>query len=229
MEFKSIYQWLNEEGEDNDNRSLIVLYPGSFKPMTGGHLGLIKKYTDNSRVSQFKLLIGPGVRDGIDQNLAFEVATILLKDNPKVIIEKVDPNLKSPITTAYEYVFHATPGIYALAASNKGDDYTRVLDFVKSLSEGGKYFSKLPENVSVEELAVDINPLFYKGRTDEKEGTPISASILRKDLRKLLECEQGECPEYEKNLSNFVANYPGVNRDKVNAVLDILKKHMRSI
>jgi hypothetical protein len=231
MGFKSIHQWVNEEDDDKivSNESLIVLYPGGFKPLTGGHLSLIKKYTDNERVSQLKLLIGPGIRDGIDQNIAFEIATILLSDNQKVQIEKVDPALMSPLRTAYEYVLHAPPGIYALASSNKGDDYKRVLDFVKSLTKGGKYFEKLPENVSVEELSIDINPLYYKGRTDEKENTPISASVLRADLKKLLNCEQGECVDYETNLGNFTTNYPGINRDKIDQILDLLKKHMRTI
>ena len=41
MAFRSFKNWkLNE----NDSDGVTVLYPGGFKPMTGGHLDLIKRY-----------------------------------------------------------------------------------------------------------------------------------------------------------------------------------------
>ena len=221
MKFISINEWLNEE---TISERFIVLYPGGFKPMTGGHLDLIEKYAHKDNVKEVLVLIGALERDGINQDTSYEIANILLKSKDKIIVEKVDannPKMRSPLATAYEYVAHADQGVYTLAASNKGGDYKRVLDFIEQHQKDGKYFEKLPEGVEVKELIINSDPLCYKGRTDEFDGKPISASILRNDLAKLKKAEKFS-DEYDNLLNNFCRNYPDVDRDKIDQIIEIL-------
>ena len=57
---------------------IIVLYPGSFKPLHGGHLELIQRYNDNPSVEYIRVLVGPGIRDNIDQKIAVKIAEKLI-------------------------------------------------------------------------------------------------------------------------------------------------------
>ena len=77
---------------------ITVLYPGSFKPMTGGHVSLIKKYAEDPRVKEVQVLIGPGIRNGIDQDLAYQISRTLLEDVPKVKI--LPSEYATPILTS---------------------------------------------------------------------------------------------------------------------------------
>ena len=177
MYFKSYKNWLQE----NKSNGVIVLLPGGFKPLSAGHISLIKKYVSHPNVKEVKVLIGPGIRNGIDQNTSLKIAEELLASFNDVSIEAV--KYPSPLLTAYKYIVEeAEPGTYALAGSKKGNDYVRVTNFVRDFARNGKYEDMKPKDVAVMELDVDTEPLTYKGRTDEKEGQPISASILRADV-----------------------------------------------
>ena len=190
MSFKSIKNWLAEESQYD--KGVTVLYPGGLKPMTGGHLDLIRRYAEDPAVDVIRVLIGPGVRGGIDQDRAARIAERLTSDIDKVIVEKVQ--WPSPVLTAYKIIGEADPGYYALAASTKGDDYKRVRDFVMKHSPGQK-FCREEEGVYVIELPVNADPLVFSGRDDEHEGEPISASTLRNDI-------------VNDDFDNFVAGYP---------------------
>ena len=60
MKFQKFNSWINEyqeiSKEENDSweelldEGVTILYPGSFKPTTVGHLSLIKRYVENSFV-----------------------------------------------------------------------------------------------------------------------------------------------------------------------------------
>jgi len=242
MSFTSYFQYLINEDQ---SEPVTILMPGSFKPLHLGHLNLIDRYTKNPMVKELILIIGAGERDGIDQDTAYKVAKILTSNNSKVKVEKTDPNntkLRSPITVAYEFLKTAAPGTYALAASNKGDDYKRVTDFVKQHQEGGKYYDTLPKDiltkdastakpaVKVIELNVDVDPAIYYGRTDAYNYMPISATILRNDLIKLWNCikTKNKCPKYKQLLNNFYTNYRNISRDYTDKVLEILLEKIKS-
>lgn len=199
MQFTSYKSYVNEKFKEEKN--ITVLYPGSYKPMHAAHVSLIKRYASHPNVKEVKVLIGPGVRNGITQKEAFQIAEELLSSLNNVTIEAV--KYPSPILTIYKFMETADPGIYAMAAVRKGkddEDYKRVLKFVKDFSPAGKYFHTLPKGVSVIELPVNTKPVLYKGRTDEYEGTPVSASILRQDI-------------LNDDYNNFRTNYAGYDED----------------
>ena len=202
MRFTSYINWLNE----NEKGDITILFPGSFKPLHMGHVSLILRYLNHPNVKEVRVLIGPGIRNGITENEAFEIATLLLKGLNNVIIETV--TYPSPILTAYKYIETAKPGIYTMAGVEKDKGprgYQRVLDFVKSYNEGGKYYHLKPKGVSVIELPIDIKPVLYKGRTDEYEGKPISASILRQDI-------------LNDDYNNFRTNYLGCDEETIKKI-----------
>lgn len=198
MKFKGYKSWLNESAEDS---GVTVLYPGGFKPMTGGHVDLIKKYAENPDVKEVRVLIGPGVRDGITQEKAFVIADRLVGQMPKVRVEAV--KWPSPVLTAYKIVEEAPSGTYALAASSKElENAQRIQKFVDQHALGGKFHR---EDVNVVELPVDISPTEFYGRDDEHEGQPISASILRDDI-------------VNDDLDNFTVGYPGIDPEDIDFV-----------
>ena len=197
QDFVSLKNWKTEN-------LVTVLYPGGFKPMTGGHIHLINKYLESDEVGKIKVLVGPAVRNGITQDVAVKIAKKLLERYENVIVEGV--KWPSPILTAYKEIAEATPGFYTLASSSKGDDYKRVKDFVEK-HNNGKY--PPPEGVHVIELPVDIEPLYFRGRTDENNNTPISASVLRNDIIN---------DDYE----NFKTGYPDNTEEEIRFVWEQL-------
>ena len=225
MHFKSYKNWLNEidanvsqsymSKEQNDAwedllHEVIVLFPGGFKPLTAGHIELIKRYATNIFTKEVRVLIGPGIRNGIDQKLSLKIAEELLSSFDNVSVEAVP--YPSPILTAYKYITdEAKPGVYALAGSKKGGDYERVTKFAEDFSPDGKYASFLNDGVNVIELPIDADPAIYQGRTDDNDGKPISASIMRKDILN---------DDYE----NFVTNYPGYNERIIKKIWKMLKR-----
>ena len=174
-----------------NTKSITVLYPGGFKPMTGGHLSLIRKYAEDPRVKLVRVLVGPGERNGIDQDLATHIAEILTSNIDKVDVIKT-PHV-SPILASYKCIENVKPGVYCLAASTKDDDYKRVQEFVDNHRPGGKY--PTPKGVSVVELSIDVEPAIFKNRLDEHKNQPISASVLRNDV-------------INKDFKNFKTGYP---------------------
>ena len=203
--FKSFDNWLEGNSKDSNNGGVTVLFPCGVKPIHGGHLDLIKRYNDNDLVKEIRILIGPGTRDGIDQELAFKTAQIFIQDLPKAVAEKV--HWPSPVLTAYKIISEAPAGKYALAASSKGEDYKRVEDFVLKHSPGGKFYR---EEVQVVSLPINSSPLLFKGRTDEHEGEPISASVLRKDIM-------------TEDFENFLTGYPNSSADQIAEVWELLE------
>jgi len=182
---------------------VTVLLPGSFKPMHQGHIGLIKRYINHPSVKKIKVLIGPGTRNGITQQRAYKIARILLGLN--IDLEKT--KYITPVLASYKYMENAIPGTYAFAGVSKGNDYKRVTKFVNDFN--GKY--PLPNNVYVKELIVDtIEPTLYKGRTDDKNGLPISASVLRQDV-------------LNNDFVNFVTNYSSTEWHQIKQIWNILQ------
>lgn len=202
---------LREMGE-----GVTVLFPGGFKPPHGGHYELALRYSEQPNVSQVIILIGPEPRDGITREQSIAIWRELTKSNSKILMQKTEQN--SPLAAAYKYIETAKPGNYALAASSKGDDYKRVLDFVKGHQPGAKYAR---EGVNVVELPLDVKPLLYQSRSDKaakyapgksENGKGISASVLRVDLK-------------NDDQEAFATNYPNVaDKGILDKVFGILRK-----
>ncbi len=190
-----------------NTKNITVLFPGGFKPLTGAHMALAQRYAENPEVNRVILLIGEKEREGITRDKSIKIFN-LINSNPKIEIEPTAFN--SPIMAAYEYLF-ALPtdatGRYAMAASAKGDDYVRSMDFVPNVDKyktvGDKKGRKIPAGVDAIELPVSSDPLLYAN------GEPISASSLRAAIAN---------GDYE----TFQASYPNIDTDKVKQIWSLL-------
>ena len=161
-------------------KNVTVLFPGGFKPITGAHMALAQRYAQNSQVDKVIMLIGPKDRDGITQDKSIKMFNLLNRNNN---IEIQPTKFNSPIMAAYEYLFELpedTQGQYALAASEKDDDYVRVKSFIPNIDKyktvGDRNARKIPSGVDAVELTVSVDPLKYP------DGKPISASAVRAAL-----------------------------------------------
>jgi hypothetical protein len=200
-------------------QGITVLLPGGFKPPHGGHLDLAMKYAALPQVSEVRILIGPKGREGITREQSVAIWKLLLGGKPNIKVESVAED--NPLLAAYKYVETIKPGTYALAASSKGDDYTRVQKFVAGHQPGAKYGRP---NVNVVELPLNTKPLLYTNRPlkgqkaapgKSENGKGISASVLRVDLA-------------NSDYDSFKTNYPNVKSESVlKAVYDILKKNLK--
>lgn len=185
--------------------NITVLFPGGFKPMHGAHLDLIMRYHENPNVSKIIVFISKKERNSISQEISIKIAKHLLKKLNKVsIVGVTDVN---PVTPVYKFMETASGGIYALCSSQKDLDYERVKEFVNNYSIYGKYYRS---EINVIEFAIDTKPLCYINRADNYNNTPISSTILRKDL-------------YNSNIELFKTNYPQLKESEILKIWCMLK------
>ena len=180
---------------------LNILFPGSFKPVHAGHMAFMDMYLkgDDEHDTEVYVLISGKDRDGITALSSLQFLNKIFGRFPN--FHAIVTN-ESPIKTAYDLT--ATKefgdGCYALAASTKESDVKRALDYNKHFSTTGKYYTP---GVKPLLLIPDVLPT-YINRTDEYNESPISASVVRKDIMKddynafLSAYETPYLPEYVK-------------------------------
>lgn len=194
---------------------ITILLPGGFKPPHMGHVGLANKFASNPNVSKVIVMVGPAERNGITRQQSLVVWN-LLPTNPKVKVISVTED--NPMNAAFNYVFNLpkeSTETVALGASAKStEDAKRSQIFVSAVE---RYKTKptkdgklAPKGVTAINMT-DDSPSNYIGRTDDKNGQSISASILRQDLA-------------NKDLENFATNYPGVKTGIIKSIYNMLKK-----
>lgn len=179
--------------------NVTVLFPGGFKPITGAHMALAQRYTQNPNVDRVIMLIGPKERDGITRNTSIKLFNLLNRNN-NIEIQPTDFN--SPIMAAYEYLFNLpedTQGQFALAASEKDNDYVRVKSFIPNIDKyktvGDQKGRLIAPGVDAIELTVSGDPLKYI------DGNPISASTVRAALKANLYSKFAESyPNYDESI-----------------------------
>ena len=186
----------------------IILYPGGFKPPHIGHLTLANKFADNC--DELIIFIGSKPREEISQDMSYNIWTILpVKKNIKII--KSVKN--TPYIDLYDYVFSLNePTKVTLAYSSKEDD-NLCGKFINSVNKckitptkDGKLIN---ENVIPDKILFDC-PITYSNRTDEYNDQPISATILRNDLR-------------NNDFENFKTNYIGLSDNIIEQIYLLLK------
>ncbi len=188
-------------------KNVTVLFPGGFKPITGAHMALAQRYAQNPNVDKVIMLIGPKERDGITRDTSIKMFNLLNRNNN---IEIQPTNFNSPIMAAYEYLFELpedTQGRFALAASEKDDDYGRVKSFIPNIDKykitGDRSGRKIAQGVDAIELTVAVDPLKYD------DGNAISASAVRAALN---------ADAYSK----FKASYPGYDESIIKNLWQML-------
>ena len=189
---------------------ITVMLPGGFKPPHQGHFMLAKGYAELPQVKEVVILIGPKDRDGITIQDSEAIWKTLIGGASNIRVQR--SKYPSPLLTAYKYIEEdAQSGqTYALGSSSKGDDYDRIRGFVDGHQKGGKYYK---QGVAVVELPLEMSkPIVYKGRTDDQNGQPVSASQLRADLA-------------ANDFENFKTNYPGTPDTTTRAIYSVLKKN----
>ena len=197
----------------------IVLLPGGFKPPHMGHVQLAKAYAEAPNVDEVRVLVGPSEREGINRDQSIAALNLLLKD-PKIKV--VPTEYESPMQAAFETILNLPKddkSTYALAASSKGGDFDRINMFAKTIEQYKTKPTKdgrtAPKGIKIDDsIKVDVAPMSYKGRTDEKDGEGISASIMRQDLR-------------NGDRKNFATNYPGVDSKTVDKLFDMFSKTVK--
>ena len=194
-------------------KNVTVLFPGGFKPITGAHMALAQRYTQNPNVDKVIMLIGPKERDGITRNTSIKLFNLLNRNN-NIEIQPTDFN--SPIMAAYEYLFNLpedTQGQFALAASEKDNDYVRVKSFIPNIDKyktvGDQKGRLIAPGVDAIELTVSGDPLKYI------DGNPISASTVRAALKANLYSKFAESyPNYDESIiQNIWQMLGGVSAD----------------
>ena len=187
--------------------NVTVLFPGGFKPITGAHMALAQRYAQNSSVNKVIMLIGPKEREGITRDTSIKMFNLLNRNN-NIEIQSTDFN--SPIMAAYEYLFSLpedAQGQFALAASEKDEDYVRVKTFLPNVDKykltGDRKGRKIPAGIDAVELTVSADPLKYD------DGNAISASAVRAALN---------ADEYSK----FKASYPGYDESIIKNLWQML-------
>lgn len=196
-------------------KKITVLLPGGFKPPHMGHLKLANKFANNPLVNKVIVMVGPTERDGINRQQSLTIWN-LLPTHPKV--EIVGVSEENPMNAAFNYVFNLkkdSTEIVALGASAKSpEDAKRSQIFVAAIdrykNKPTKDGKTAPKGVKAVNMTDDV-PSNYVGRTDDKNGKSISASVLRQDIQ-------------NKDFENFVTNYPDVKTGIVKSIYNILKK-----
>jgi citrate lyase synthetase len=203
MKFESLNEY------KNNIKGITILYPGGFKPLTGGHVHIIDQYLKHPDVKRIVLFISPSKRDEVSADTAYKIAKKILKDkNVEIVLDKES---YSPILSIYRWIQkpEREPGKYALAASTKGNDYKRVKEFTKNYTPE-KFAKNLPKGIEVTELPIDVNPLTYKN------GEPISATNVRDSIK-------------EKDYKKFKENYPMLSEDQIKFIWNELTKPDKDI
>ena len=170
-------------------------------------MALAQRYAQNPSVNKVIMLIGPKNRDNITQEKSIKMFNLLNRNNN---IEIQSTNFPSPLMSAYEYLFELpkdTQGQFALAASEKDNDYVRVKSFIPNVDKyktiGDRNGRKIPAGVDAVELTVSVDPLTYK------DGKAISASTVRAALN-------------ADSYSKFRASYPNYDESIVKNIWQML-------
>ena len=202
--------------EEIPSKGVIVLYPGGFKPPHAGHFELAKRYAIQEDVEKVIMLMGSKKRTSKDGKIevtkedSIHIIDQFYKQHlgNKIVIEAAPDGEENPMKAAFKWLeFRSKPGeTYALAASSK--DTGRAEMFKRGhCHEHGKYCRK---GVYVIVYPADTEAIVYEGRTDDKNGKPISASTMREDLAR-------------GDKENFKTSLPEKVKEHVDEIYDYLK------
>ena len=180
-------------GEQIANEPAIAFYPGGFKPPHKGHFAAAKQIAAKPYVNQVKILVGHGLRDGInaEQSKAIWDLYLQAEPNPKISVE-ISPD-KSPIKPLFSYFANL---------DNKG----YVAGAKKEIESG--YFDTLKDKFADRVMPLIINDEFVDGDGDRVSGTEFRATIDElKSRYQSLQQEQKGTTEYTVKLNDYNNTY----------------------
>jgi len=172
-------------------------YPGGFKPPHKGHLEVALDAASRNYITNLTIIIGKGVRDGINAEQSKAIWDIYLKAYPNQKIDVIITNSpkNSPIDDIFSYL-------------GKDVDNKAYVIGGKAETIDQNYFASLEDKFGDRVRAVAIDEKFV----DEK-GKRISASAFRTTIATLktqiftIENTQKGTPEYNKAISDYNNTY----------------------
>lgn len=159
-----------------------VIFPGKFKPVHSGHIGMIFKYLESEKYDvRLTVVISRIPKDGLTPETSKKFLDKVFIKYPNVHVNISENN--SPVMDVYNMTSQKVygNGIYVMAASAKGKDMRRTEDYIKVFAKDGKYYTPGVEVIS---FPVDTDPVHYAERKDAYSNAEISSTILRNDIRK---------------------------------------------
>jgi hypothetical protein len=130
---------------EEENKEVVAIYGGGFKPPTTGHLSVVeqalKQYPE---ISKFLIYVGSGVRDEIDQGEALLVWDIYKKYLPAKV--EIVAAKKPPIQEIYSYAKeHPEQSVYWVIGAREGreDDLEDIKQRTASLDKKQDKYSNV--------------------------------------------------------------------------------------
>ena len=157
-------------GEEIAKKPEICWYPGGFKPPHKGHLEVALDAASRNYITNLTIIIGKGVRDGINAEQSKAIWDIYLKAYPNQKIDVIITNSpkNSPIDDIFSYL-------------GKDVDNKAYVIGGKAETIDQNYFASLEDKFGDRVRAVAIDEKFV----DEK-GKRISASAFSLVLKSLM-------------------------------------------
>lgn len=161
---------------------LNILFPGSFKPLHGGHIMMAQSAYDMMSEEydvHIYYIIGGKERDSFSSTPTIELMRQIFANIP--YIDVIVSESYSPVHQAYVMTEKKEfgNGYYCLLSSTKERDIKRSRDFFRAFDKFGKYHTEGVKPILLENVSI---PLEFTNRTDEFQYTPISSSVLRMDI-----------------------------------------------
>lgn len=172
-------------------------YPGGFKPPHKGHLEVALDAASKNYITNLTIIIGKGVRDGINAEQSKAIWDIYLKAYPNQKIDVIITNSpkNSPIDDIFNYL-------------GKDVDNKAYVIGGRAETEDQNYFASLEDKFGDRVRAVAIDEKFV-----DENGKRISASAFRTTIATLktqvftVENTQKGTPEYNKAVSDYNNTY----------------------
>ena len=107
---------------NEDKQEIVALYAGGFKPPTGGHFQVVEEALNQyPEIDKLIVLVGGGVRDGIEQAESILVWEIYQNYLPMKV--EIQPASKPPIGAVYSYAKNNPDDtIYWILGARDGND-----------------------------------------------------------------------------------------------------------
>ena len=172
-------------------------YPGGFKPPHKGHLEVALDAASKNYITNLTIIIGKGVRDGINAEQSKAIWDIYLKAYPNQKIDVIITNSpkNSPIDDIFNYL-------------GKDVDNKAYVIGGRAETEDQNYFASLEDKFGDRVRAVAIDEKFI-----DEDGNRVSASAFRTTIATLktqvftIENTQKGTPEYNKAVSDYNNTY----------------------
>lgn len=136
--------WREYLAEEEDKK-IIALVPGKFKPPHAGHLEMVKHYAELKNVDIVKVMISPIPKDGVSWEDSKAIWEIYLRDAGIYNVTVMRSPQNSPVGAVFDYVGNkdndpalGQPGDQViLGASTKGGDESRFAGNVQKYAREG--------------------------------------------------------------------------------------------